>query len=372
MRRQTATKPNIVMMPLAALVIDTDVQPRVDGIHEATVEKYRELFKSGVVFPPPRAFGTKKRAILSAGFHRAEMYAREGVEEIEVELMTGTIEDAKLDAIGSNGHHGLHMSNKDKVAAVARALAMRPQWSDRRIAAHIGVSHTFVAERRPQLATVASSSSGEREGKGSQVATVATCEPKVREGKDGKTYTVAPKPKPIEPPQEPEAVAHDEPEEKLVDESHHEEQSHAVSGSGSTESQREQPVTPEPVVSASKELIDGWFDATIGAAAGYSAPPPIPKEPQHPYAELLGKLTGMSRAISAEINDPVNSRLMTYLKYHDLIIAQDKHVNGRTYKHQFVGFRAIRRIVKLAALPGKEMTKAAVLKEIAKAEGDDE
>jgi len=167
----------VVTMPLSALVIDADVQPRVDGLHPPTVKEYRERYKAGDTFPPLVAYGTKKKAIVSEGFHRAEVYRLEEVAEVDVELREGGKEEAKLNALGSNKNHGLRRSNADKRRAVETALSMRPKWSDRKIADHCGVHHQMVADARSQLDDSSSS------------------QPQQREGKDGKVRTVPAKPK---------------------------------------------------------------------------------------------------------------------------------------------------------------------------------
>jgi hypothetical protein len=167
-------QPTVVDMPLAAVHAMPEVQPRVAGLHAPTVAEYRERHRAGDEFPPLVAYGTRKRAILSEGFHRHEVYRLEGVETVRVELRPGDQEAATLNALASNARHGLPRTNKDKRAAVERLLSMRPEWSNRRVAAHCGVSDPFVSEIR-------------------QVLTVSTCEPQKREGKDGKTYTVPPK-----------------------------------------------------------------------------------------------------------------------------------------------------------------------------------
>lgn len=165
----------VVAMPLSALVIDADVQPRVEGLHPPTVKEYRERYKAGDTFPPLVAYGTKKKAIVSEGFHRAEVYRLEEVAEVEVELREGGKEEAKLNALGSNKNHGLRRSNADKRRAVESTLTMRPKWTDGKVADHCGVTQPFVSEIRQQ------------------VITVMTSEPQEREGKDGRTYTVKPK-----------------------------------------------------------------------------------------------------------------------------------------------------------------------------------
>jgi hypothetical protein len=172
-------QPTVVDMPLAAVHAMPEVQPRVAGLHGPTVAEYRERHKAGDEFPPLVAYGTKRKAILSEGFHRHEVFRLEGVETVRVELRPGDQEAATLNALASNARHGLKRTNADKRAAVERMLALRPKWTDRRIADHCGVDHKTVSDVRKEL-----------------VGKFPTSEPQQREGKDGRIVTVPPKDKP--------------------------------------------------------------------------------------------------------------------------------------------------------------------------------
>lgn len=144
-------------MPFEALVIDAEVQPRVDGLHKPTVADYRERYKDNDTFEPLVAYGTKKRAWLSEGFHRAEVYRLEKVETVEVELRDGTREDAIVNADSSNARHGLKRTAADKRRSIERVVRMRPQWSDRKVGDHCVVDHKTVGTVRREMTQVGNS-----------------------------------------------------------------------------------------------------------------------------------------------------------------------------------------------------------------------
>ena len=63
-------------------------------------------------------------------------------------MFEGTSRDALLHAIEANRQHGLPLTSSDKRKAIGTLLTQHAQWSDRRIAAFVGVSHCTVAAVR--------------------------------------------------------------------------------------------------------------------------------------------------------------------------------------------------------------------------------
>ena len=131
------------------------------ALDENTVLEYTALIQAGVKLPPvgvyqdgPLSRGTK--FWLWDGFHRIEAHARAGATRIEVEFRDGTLDDAILAACAANQAHGLRRTNADKRRAVETMLAhpIAKDWSARRIADHIGVTHAMVAEHRVKVSTV--------------------------------------------------------------------------------------------------------------------------------------------------------------------------------------------------------------------------
>lgn len=138
------------------------------------------------------------------GYHRvlAHLFAKQGI--IDALVTDGTREDAAWAACAANAQHlGLRRTNADKRVAVRAALAHRQvdetEMSNRDIADHCGVSHTFVRDVRAEVNGPPTPP---------QVETPSTCPPKSakRRGRDGKTYP-APLPKPPKVPAEAKAVA---------------------------------------------------------------------------------------------------------------------------------------------------------------------
>lgn len=163
---------------LTNLIIDASIQPRAKSLDQGHVDEMCAALLAGNDLPNVVAYKTDDGVILSEGFHRAEAYKRANKAYIPCDLRTGTRTDAILNAMASNQSHGLKRTNADKRRAVEETLKVAADWSDRKIADHLGVSHTFVSEARPQLATVASSTSPE-------VCTEPQ-DPAKRTGKDGK------------------------------------------------------------------------------------------------------------------------------------------------------------------------------------------
>jgi hypothetical protein len=122
-----------------------------EQVNEAVIADYIECLDA---LPPIRVMRVgKSRLVLVDGFHRFYAHKRAGRDSIAVEVIgQGSIEDAQYAAAKSNTQHGLRRSNGDKRLAVAAVLNLRPEMSDREIAAHVLVSHTMVAKVRRELA----------------------------------------------------------------------------------------------------------------------------------------------------------------------------------------------------------------------------
>lgn len=143
-----------------------------EKLDEATVEKYSERIKEGDEFPPMKGIQCGKTIYIWDGRHRGAAYLDAGIGMVPVETTKGTREEAEWLALGANKRHGMPMSQADKRHCVDSALSKHAEKSDRSIADHIGVSATFVGERRklrcPQ--------------------TTPELEPPKRVGSDGKSY----------------------------------------------------------------------------------------------------------------------------------------------------------------------------------------
>ena len=135
----------------------TGTQSRV-SVDTKTVDEYAEALQNGATLPPVTVFFDGTNYWLADGFHRLAAHRRLNRREIEVEQRDGTQRDAILHSVGANASHGLRRSNADKRRAVEMLLSDPEwsQWSDNAIAKACRVSHTFVAQSRPDTCNVAS------------------------------------------------------------------------------------------------------------------------------------------------------------------------------------------------------------------------
>ena len=139
---------------LANVTVEADIQCRARSLDQHHVEDLAAALAAGAKLPPVVVYKTSDGLLLSEGFHRIEAYRRAGREFVPAEVREGTREDAKLNAMASNQGHGLKRTNEDKRRAASEVLKLKPEWSDRRIAEHIGVSHEFIRQMREALSTV--------------------------------------------------------------------------------------------------------------------------------------------------------------------------------------------------------------------------
>jgi cell wall-associated NlpC family hydrolase len=154
---------------------------------DAVIREYADALTEGAKLPPAVLFDDGESKWLAGGWHRDAAYALIGARTMPCEVRQGTLTDAKLYAYGDNQTHGLRRSNADKRKAVECMLREFGDWSDRKIAQHLGVSHTMVAMHRAPAATVAT----EAQPDAPKVATVATAEPKKHAPAPAEVATVA-------------------------------------------------------------------------------------------------------------------------------------------------------------------------------------
>ncbi|WP_156528692.1 hypothetical protein [Caballeronia udeis] len=88
---------------------------------------------------------------LADGFHRLAAARLAGGFEVEVDVRSGSRREALLHSLGANAAHGLRRTNEDKRKAINGMLADFSDWSDKRIAKHVGVSDKTVATRRAAI-----------------------------------------------------------------------------------------------------------------------------------------------------------------------------------------------------------------------------
>jgi hypothetical protein len=104
----------INVLPLAALTLDEELQPRA-AIDRTVLENYVQLLVDGVRFPPIVAFrDTEAKALwLADGFHRWHAHKVLDADGIDVEIIDGSRRDALLYSLSANAKHGLQRGDTD-------------------------------------------------------------------------------------------------------------------------------------------------------------------------------------------------------------------------------------------------------------------
>jgi hypothetical protein len=130
---------------LESIRIDGGTQMR-DKIENEVVEEYIATAEEGTKFPPLEVVFDGEVYWLWDGFHRYEMYKRCGEQEVECNVVEGTVREAILRAIGANQQRGLKRNSATMEIAVMRLLEDPEwgKWSPYRIAEVAGVTRWFV------------------------------------------------------------------------------------------------------------------------------------------------------------------------------------------------------------------------------------
>jgi ParB-like chromosome segregation protein Spo0J len=136
---------SVAMVPVSSIVVSDS--PRSGG---EDLEHVRALAEVLADLPPIVVHRQTMQVI--DGLHRLRAAALCGGAEIAVRYFDGRSEDAYLLSIAMNVTHGLPLSSADRLAAVERFVASYPSWSNRAIAAAVGLSPRKVSEVRRSLA----------------------------------------------------------------------------------------------------------------------------------------------------------------------------------------------------------------------------
>lgn len=148
--RQVAEWPT-ARVPVRSLL--PALSPRLAG---ESVEHIRVLAESRDVLPPIVVHRPTMRVI--DGMHRLRAAQLRGENTIEVRFYDGDEANAFVLAVEANIAHGLPLSLSDRTAAATRIINSHPQWSDRKIAAVIGLADTTVSAIRHRSTAVLSQS----------------------------------------------------------------------------------------------------------------------------------------------------------------------------------------------------------------------
>lgn len=167
-KKNEAGPVQVVKLHLDRIRLDGGTQQRA-VMNQETVADYAAVLSK---LPPVVVFFDGADHWLVDGFHRVAAHRQAGATKVSAEVRPGTQREAVLHSVGANAANGLRRTNLDKRRAVETLLKDEQwrTWTDNRIAKYAGVSHEFVRQLRPQ------------------VATVATSEPAIRTGSDGKSY----------------------------------------------------------------------------------------------------------------------------------------------------------------------------------------
>ena len=183
---------SVTHVELSLITVDTDIQPR-DVLSQDDVDRYAEHLDE---LPPVVVFFDGKTRWLSSGFHRYAAHEMRGKTLIACEVRDGSREDAYLFARGANAEHeksGRPLTPKEKRRVIGEVLRVVPEWSDSRIAEHVGSSHPTVGKVRAEVVNFTTSQEeAER------------LDPPVRIGKDGKKQPAKKPGKKKAPPAEAE------------------------------------------------------------------------------------------------------------------------------------------------------------------------
>lgn len=139
-------------LSLDAIRLDGGTQARVQ-LNTDVVAEYAAHIQEGDTFPAIVVFHDGSDYWLADGFHRYMAHKQNAASEIECDVHTGTLEDAKLYAYGANGRRGLSLSREDKRKIVLCMLQHSEwsQWANTEIAKHVGVSSMTVGRIKSGL-----------------------------------------------------------------------------------------------------------------------------------------------------------------------------------------------------------------------------
>ncbi len=139
-------------LPISLIRTDGGTQPRA-AIDFDAVADYQDAMQAGEKFPPLIVFYDGSSYWLADGFHRREAAVGVDLKEIACDVHQGTLEDAQWFSFSANKTNGIRRTNSDKQRAVKAALkhAMATNFSNRQIAAHVGVDEGTVRAWREKV-----------------------------------------------------------------------------------------------------------------------------------------------------------------------------------------------------------------------------
>jgi hypothetical protein len=142
-------------LKLGVIRVDGDTQHRV-ALNEGVVCEYAALMAEGVLFPPVRVWFDGEHHWLADGFHRLAAAQLAGVPELDAEIRSGSLEDARWYSFGANATNGIRRSKADiefvivRAVAHQRALAM----STNDLARHVGIPESTLRRLKKSISSL--------------------------------------------------------------------------------------------------------------------------------------------------------------------------------------------------------------------------
>jgi ParB-like chromosome segregation protein Spo0J len=128
-------------LPVSKLRVGEGI--RSGGLDQEHIELLMESVGS---WPPIVVWG--EHPVVLDGCHRVEAARRLGRHTVRAIRFLGSPEEAFVEAIRRNVHHGLPLSITDRRRAAECVLVRNPEWSDRRIGSLCGLSDKSVGRLR--------------------------------------------------------------------------------------------------------------------------------------------------------------------------------------------------------------------------------
>ena len=132
--------------------IDGGTQARLQ-LNQDVVAEYAEKMREGEVFPPVTVFFDGSDYWLVDGFHRYFSTKSNGKTSIDCDVENGTQQEAKKYSWKANTRRGLRLNHDDYrniILAMLQDIEAK-EWSNRKIAEWVGVTHTTVNKIKNSL-----------------------------------------------------------------------------------------------------------------------------------------------------------------------------------------------------------------------------
>ncbi|MBV9012844.1 MAG: ParB-like nuclease domain-containing protein [Pseudonocardiales bacterium] len=139
--------PELLAAEAATVRLDALTPPREGARVGGVVREHVQLL-SRIDEPLPPILVHRETMSVIDGMHRVCAAKLKGIEEIQVRFFRGGLDEAYLLVIQSNITHGLPLTLAERKAAAFRILQSWPQWSDRSVAAQVGLDNKTIARLR--------------------------------------------------------------------------------------------------------------------------------------------------------------------------------------------------------------------------------